>query len=129
SAAVVLATIVALVAISWRLTLLALVVAPLLIGILQPLLRKLRKGHRRLSNQYGDMTAVVQEAVSGIRLVKSFRGEAYEEARFLDASTRYAKGMVRVTRLAVLSQPITETIGTAIAVVLLWIGARQVLVE
>src|SRR5688572_11850566 len=48
---------------SWRLFLLAAVVAPLLIAILQPLLRRLRRGHRRLSNQYGEMTAVVQESV------------------------------------------------------------------
>ena len=126
SAAMVVATIVTLVLISWRLTLLALVVAPLLIGLLQPLLRKLRKGHRRLSNQYGEMTAVVQESVSGIRLVKSFGGEQYEEGRFRDGSSRYARGMVRVTRLAVLAQPITETVGTAIAVTILWAGARMV---
>ena len=109
-----------------RLTLLALVVAPLLIGLLQPLLRKLRKGHRRLSNQYGEMTAVVQESVSGIRLVKSFGGEGYEETRFREGSERYARGMVRVTRLSVLAQPITETVGTAIAVAILWVGARRV---
>jgi len=126
SAAVVVVTIVALVKISWRLTLLALVVAPVLIGLLQPLLRKLRQGHRKLSNQYGEMTAVVQESVSGIRLVKSFGGEHYEEARFRDGSGRYARGMVRVTRLAVLAQPITETVGTAIAVAILWVGARMV---
>lgn len=126
SAAMVVATIVTLVLISWRLTLLALVVAPLLIGLLQPLLRKLRKGHRRLSNQYGEMTAVVQESVSGIRLVKSFGGEQYEEGRFREGSSRYARGMVRVTRLAVLAQPITETVGTAIAVTILWAGARMV---
>jgi subfamily B ATP-binding cassette protein MsbA len=126
SAAVVVTTVAALLTFSWRLTLLALVVAPLLIGLLQPLLRKLRKGHRRLSNQYGEMNAVVQESVSGIRLVKSFGGEAYEETRFRDGSGRYARGMVRVTRLAVLAQPITETVGTAIAVTILWVGARMV---
>jgi len=126
SVATVLVTIVGLIAISWRLTLLALVVAPMLIGLLQPLLRKLRKGHRRLSNQYGEMTAVVQEAVSGIRLVKSFGGEGYEEGRFRDGSGRYARGMVRVTRLAALAQPVTETVGTAIAVAILWVGARAV---
>ena len=126
SVATVIVTIVGLIAISWRLTLLALVVAPMLIGLLQPLLRKLRKGHRRLSNQYGEMTAVVQEAVSGIRLVKSFGGEAYEEERFRDGSGRYARGMVRVTRIAALAQPITETVGTAIAVAILWVGARAV---
>jgi subfamily B ATP-binding cassette protein MsbA len=126
SVATVIVTIVGLIAISWRLTLLALVVAPMLIGLLQPLLRKLRKGHRRLSNEYGEMTAVVQEAVSGIRLVKSFGGEGYEEGRFREGSGRYARGMVRVTRIAALAQPITETVGTAIAVAILWVGARAV---
>jgi len=126
SVATVVVTIAGLIAISWRLTLLALVVAPILIGLLQPLLRKLRKGHRRLSNQYGEMTAVVQESVSGIRLVKSFGGEAYEEGRFREGSSRYARGMVRVTRIAALAQPITETVGTAIAVAILWFGARAV---
>lgn len=126
SAAVVIATLITIWVMSWRLTLLAVVVAPILIGLLQPLLRKLRKGHRRLSNEYGEMTAVVQESVSGIRLVKSFGGETYEEMRFREGSGRYARGMVRVTRLAVLAQPITETVGTAIAVTILWVGARMV---
>ncbi|CAA9314551.1 MAG: Efflux ABC transporter, permease/ATP-binding protein [uncultured Gemmatimonadaceae bacterium] len=129
SGAVVLTTVAALFAISWRLTLLALVVAPLLVAALQPLLRRLRTGHRRLGDQQGELTAIVQESVSGIRLVKSFRGEAYETQRFMAASNRLAKGLTRVSRLAYLAQPITETIGTAIAVALLWVGARQVLVE
>jgi subfamily B ATP-binding cassette protein MsbA len=129
SGAVVVTTIVAMVAISWELTLLALVIAPILIGLLQPLLRGLRKWHRRLGNQYGEITSVVQEAVSGIRLVKAYRGEAYEERRFLEASGKYARGMVRVARISALAQPITETVGTAIAVLILWIGAREVLVD
>ncbi|HEX5581592.1 MAG TPA: ABC transporter transmembrane domain-containing protein [Gemmatimonadaceae bacterium] len=117
--ATVIVTVYALFAMSWELTLLALVVAPLLIAALQPILRKLRKGHRRLGNQHGEMTAVVQEAVSGIRLVKSFGAEGYEERRFVEASGTYARGTARMTRLAVLAQPITETIGTAIAVLIL----------
>ncbi|NUQ12968.1 MAG: ABC transporter ATP-binding protein [Gemmatimonadaceae bacterium] len=127
NAAVVLTAIVVLFRISWQLTLVALVVAPLLIGLLQPILRSLRRGHRRLSNQFGDMTAVVQEVVSGIRLVKSFGGEAWEEARFREASNRYARGLRRVTRLSQLAIPITETVGTAVAVIVLWVGARLVL--
>ena len=129
STAMVLTAIAAMFAISWRLSLLALVVAPLLIGLLQPILRKLRKGHMRLGNQYGEMTSVVQEAVQGMRLVKSFGGEAYEEGRFREASDRYARGMVRVNRIAFLAQPITETVATAIAMVILLVGARQVQVE
>ena len=128
SAAMVITSIVTLFAISWRLTLLTLIVAPLLIGLLQPVLRSLRRGHRKLSGQFGDMTAVVQEAVSGIRLVKSFGGEEYEHGRFRAASDTYARGMMRVTRLAQLAIPITETVGTGVAVIVLWFGAREVLV-
>ena len=129
SGAMVITSVVTLFAISWRLALLTLVVAPLLIGLLQPVLRSLRRGHRKLSNQFGDMTAVVQEAVSGIRLVKSFGGEDYEYARFREASDRYARGMMRVTRLSQLAIPITETVGTGVAVIVLWFGAREVLVS
>lgn len=110
-----------------RLTLYAIVVAPLIIGLLQPILRKLRKGHRRLRAEYGEITSVLQEVVSGIRLVKSFRGEAYEDDRFLGASARYSKGMTRIQRLSLLSGPLTEVLGTVVAVVILWLGAREVL--
>lgn len=123
----ILATIVVLVTWSPKLTLLSLVIAPLLTAALQPLLRKLRRGHRRLRNEYGELTSVLQEVVSGIRLVKSFRGEGYETRRFSDASHRYSQGMKRVARVSLLSGPLTEIIGTSVAVVILWIGAREVL--
>jgi subfamily B ATP-binding cassette protein MsbA len=129
SGALVAAYVAFLFAISWQLTLLALVVAPLLIAFLQPLLRKLRTGYRRLANDYGEMTSVVQESVGGMRLVKSFGAEGYEERRFVEASDRYSRGMVRVTRISYLAQPITEVVGTLIAVLILWIGARQVLAD
>src|ERR671922_2204726 len=66
---------------------------------------------------------------TGIRLVKSFRGEQYEERRFVDASGRYSSGMTRMSRISLLSAPLTEIIGTSIAVLVLWIGARQVLLS
>jgi subfamily B ATP-binding cassette protein MsbA len=120
-------TIVILLNYSVRLTFVALVIAPLLTLSLQPVLRKLRKGHRRLRGDYGEITSVLQEVVSGVRLVKSFRGEAYEDDRFTGASHRYSSGMVRITRIASLSQPMTEMIGTSVAMLILWIGAREVL--
>ena len=119
-------TIVALVAMSPRLALYSLVVAPVITAVLQPILRKLRRGHRTLRNEYGEITSVLQEVVSGVRLVKSFRGEPYEDARFTGASGAYTRGMVRITRLALLSGPITEVLGTVVAVGVLWLGARDV---
>jgi subfamily B ATP-binding cassette protein MsbA len=129
SAALVLAYIAVLLSTSLSLTLIALLVAPLVIGALQPLLKRLRRGYRRIGDDYGEMTSVLQEAVTGVRLVKSFRAEPYEEKRFLDASGRYSEGLMRITRVAFLSQPITEFLGTLVAVAILWIGARMVLVS
>jgi ATP-binding cassette, subfamily B, bacterial MsbA len=115
--------------ISWKMTLMALIIVPVLGGTLSPLLRKLRKGNRRKGNQHGEMTSVVQETVSGIRLVKSFGAEGVEVARFSEASNRYAQLTVRLTRLSQLAGPVTEVIGVSVATALLWLGARQVLVE
>jgi subfamily B ATP-binding cassette protein MsbA len=120
-------TIVILLNYSVKLTFVSLVIAPLLTLSLQPVLRKLRKGHRRLRGDYGEITSVLQEVVSGVRLVKSFRGEPYEDRRFTEASGRYSSGMVRITRFASLSQPMTELIGTSVAMLILWIGVRDVL--
>jgi subfamily B ATP-binding cassette protein MsbA len=129
SGAQVLFTIVALVSMSWKLTVVSLVGAPLITVALMPVLRKLRKGHRRLGNQHGELTSIVQEAVAGIRLVKAFRAEPFETARFTEANEAFARGNVKVGRLAMLSQPVTETLGTVVAVVVLWLGARLVLVD
>jgi ATP-binding cassette, subfamily B, bacterial MsbA len=128
SAALVLSYVAFLFGLSWRLTLVALLVAPLLIGSLQPLLRKLRTRARRRGNIHGEMASVLQETIGGIRLVKSFAAEPYEEQRFMEGSERYAGSTVRLTRLAFLAPPITEIVGTTVALTLLWIGAREVLV-
>lgn len=127
SAAVVLIYIAYLWGISRRLTFIALVLAPALILALRPLLSRLRNRYRRLHDDHGEMMSVLQESVSGIRLVKSFSAEGHEEAKFVDASHRYSKGLVRTSRLALLSQPITETMATTITVLLLWYGATLVL--
>lgn len=129
SGAQVIATLVAMFTTSWRLSLAALVIAPVTIGAIQPVLRKLRKGYRRLGNEQGEMTSLVQEVVSGVRLVKSYRAEAREDAKFTARNEAYAKGFVRVGRLALLSGPVTETLGTFTAVIILWYGAQLVLEE
>ncbi|HEY2850186.1 MAG TPA: ABC transporter ATP-binding protein [Gemmatimonadaceae bacterium] len=122
----VIVTIVILVTMSPRLALISLVIVPMISLLLQPLLRRLRHGHRRLRNEYGEITSVLQEVISGIRLVKSFRGEYYEDERFTGASGNYTRGMVRITRISLLSGPITEVLGTIVAVIVLGIGAGQV---
>jgi subfamily B ATP-binding cassette protein MsbA len=127
SASLVIVYIAILFSISWKLSLIALVILPLLAFSLQPMLKKLRRGNLRRGNVHGEMTSVLQETISGIRLVKASRAESYEEARFSDGSNKYARSSLKLTRLALLAPPVTEIIGTLIAVLVLWVGAWQVL--
>jgi subfamily B ATP-binding cassette protein MsbA len=127
SGSLVLVYIAILFSISWQLSLIALVILPLLGFSLQPMLKKLRRGNLRRGNIHGEMTSVLQETISGIRLVKASGTESYEESRFAEGSNKYARSSLKLTRLALLAPPITEIIGTLIAVLILWIGAWQVL--
>jgi subfamily B ATP-binding cassette protein MsbA len=127
AASLVIVYIAILFSISWKLTLIALIILPLLGLSLQPMLRRLRKGKLRRGNVHGEMTSVLQETISGIRLVKASGTESYEEARFAEGSNKYARSSLKMTRLALVAPPVTEVIGTLIAVLVLWIGALQVL--
>jgi subfamily B ATP-binding cassette protein MsbA len=127
SAAQVVTIVAVLFVMSWRLALLSLLIAPLISAIIQPILRRLRERHRRLRADYGDISSTLQEVVSGIRLVKSYRAEPYEDRRFTTASGAYTRGMVRTVRLALLAGPVTEVLATIIAMIILWYGSHQVL--
>jgi ATP-binding cassette, subfamily B, bacterial MsbA len=129
STAQVVSTIAIMFAVSWKLSLASLVVVPLTVLSLQPVLRKLRKGHRRMGNEQGEITSMVQEVVSGIRLIKSYGAEVREQQRFVTRNAAFAKGYVRIGRLAQMSGPVTETLGAVMAVAILWFGAQLVLEE
>lgn len=129
SSAQVISTIAIMFAVSWKLSLASLVVVPITVLALQPVLRKLRKGHRRMGNEHGEITSMVQEVVSGIRLIKSYGAETREEQRFVTRNAAFARGYVKIGRLALMSGPVTESLGAVMAVSILWYGARLVLIE
>ena len=111
---------------SWQLTLLSLVLAPFLILGLRPLVRRLQRGYVDVLNDRGDLTALMQETVSGVRLVKAYAAEPYERGRFFGAADRYTRGQIRMQRISILSGPISELFGAVVTVVLLWVGASMV---
>ena len=114
-----------LIALSWRLTILSLVLAPVLILGLRPLVRRLHRGFLRTLDDRGDLTALMQETVAGVRLVKAYAAEPFERKRFFAAADRYARGVIKMQRLATLSGPISESFGALVTVALLWVGASM----
>jgi subfamily B ATP-binding cassette protein MsbA len=112
---------------SWRLTLVALVAGPLVAIFLSPILRRLKGSYGKAFQQRGELMSVAQETMSGIRLVKSFGAEEHERERFSLSSRWYARRMVRANALSQAAGPISETLSSVIAIVLIWIGANMVL--
>ena len=112
---------------SWQLTLVALVTGPLVAVGLSPILRRLKGSYGKAFQQRGELVSVAQETMSGIRLVKSFGAEEHERERFSRSSHGYARRMVRANALSQAAGPISETLSSVIAIVLIWIGANMVL--
>jgi len=115
-----------MIAISWQLTAIALVALPAMFGIWLPLLRKLRRGDRRVLDLAGEVASHIQETVLGIRLVKSFAAERFERNRFHRLSHRYYRAFVRTDGMRAAAGPLTETMAAFGTVLLLWFGSRLV---
>jgi subfamily B ATP-binding cassette protein MsbA len=116
-------------ALSWKLTLAAFIVIPGTMAIWGPLVKKLRRGDRRVLELAGEVNSHIQETLSGIRLVKSSGAEAAERTRFHGLTGDYFRTFVRTERWRALAAPLTEMLAAVGTVVILWYGARQVVVE
>jgi subfamily B ATP-binding cassette protein MsbA len=121
--------VVIMLALSWKLTLAAFIVIPGTMGIWGPLVKKLRRGDRRVLDLAGEVNSHIQETLSGIRLVKSSGAEAHERSRFHTLTHDYFRTFVRTERWRALAAPLTEMLAAVGTVVILWYGARLVVVE
>ncbi|MGH7505464.1 MAG: ABC transporter ATP-binding protein, partial [Longimicrobiales bacterium] len=123
----VLTSIVAMLLISPRLTILALIVLPAMFGMWGRLLKRLRRGDHRILDLAGEVTSHLQETVGGVRQVKGAGAEDFEKRRFSELTRSYYKAFVRTERLRAVASPLTEMMGAAGTLLLLWYGARLVL--
>jgi len=114
---------------SWKLSLLTVILVPLNIGIISIISRKLRKGSRRAQERMADMTAVLQETISGVRVVKAFGMEEFEKNKFDMFNLKYFKEYLKMRRIAEVASPSSETLGALASVVILWYGGRLVIAE
>ena len=117
---------VAMLAISWKLTLAAFLVIPGAMIIWGPLVRVLRRRDRRVLHLGGEVNAHIQETLAGIRLVKASSAEERERRRFHGLTGEYFRTFLRAELARSLAAPMTEMLAAAGTVVLLWYGARLV---
>ncbi len=116
----------AMLLISWKLTVAAFVVIPAAMGIWGPLVNVLRRRDRRVLHLGGEVNSHLFETLAGIRLVKSSSAEDRERARFQLLTSEYYSQFLRAEVARAFAAPLTEILAAVGTVVLLWYGARLV---
>ena len=117
------------VSISWRLTLLALVILPFSMLIIAWIGLKLRKQSAVIQAKMADITSILQETISGVKIVKAFGMESYENKKFSDETRSFFKMMLHIVRIRNASSPITEFLSVIVGVVIIYYGGVLVLEE
>jgi len=113
--------------ISWQLALLTVVVLPLSAAVMITVGRYVRRYSRRSQERMADLHSIVEESVSGIRVVKAFGMQRFEIGRFREANESFFRAMLKMSRVRILNSPVNEFLGTVAGVTILWFGGKAVL--
>ncbi len=111
----------------YELTLMVIVLLPisgLLIGqIGKSLKRTSAKGQIKM----GELLSTIEETISGLRNIKAFNAIDWANSNFQETNHRYNRLMVRLYRKRDLASPLSEFLGIAVAVFVIWYGGKIIL--
>jgi len=114
-----------LILISWKLTLMAAIVLPIVFGFIYWMGKKLRRYSHRSQEKMGDVNSVLEETVSNIRIVKAYAMEDFEIQKLFKATGEYFKALVRMTRIRHLNSPVSEILIICAGIsILLYAGTK-----
>ena len=111
---------------SWRLSLMAMVILPPVGLALATIGRKMRKRSGQAQERMGDLTGILQETVTGARVVKAFGMESFERERFDRANQDYYRAFVHLRRVSAAARPVSEYAVVLVAVAMLWFAGREI---
>ncbi|MEO6832924.1 MAG: ABC transporter ATP-binding protein [Chitinophagaceae bacterium] len=87
----------------------------------------LRRYARTMSEQMSDINSVLDETLSGIRVVKAFNAEKWQYLRFLKLNNENYRLRNKSASRQELASPLSETMGVIVVAIILWFGGRLVL--
>jgi len=111
---------------SWKMTVMALVLMPASLIVIIRIGKRLRTLSTRQQEQMADLTSTLQETVYGIRVIKAFAMEKFENNKFMTQSQALFKQVFRINYVMKLSSPLTEQMSMVVALFLLWFGGSRV---
>jgi len=112
---------------SWQLTAITLLLIPLLIVLAIIYGRRIRNMSTEVQDRMAEASSVLEETISGVRIVQSFAREPYEVERFSGAIEHAFSASMRRTKTRAQFVPIVSFSGFGALVFVLWFGGRQVL--
>jgi len=111
---------------NWQLTLSTLIIAPLMAVLIGWFGERLQKVSRRSQNQVSDLSALLTEVFSGIRLVQAFAAEDYALKRFSQEAERNRKAKYAAEKLKAIQFPVVGFLQAMSILLLLLLGGWQI---
>lgn len=112
---------------SWSLTLFVFFMLPIAGFITGRIGRSLKKPSRKGQDKMGELLSTIDESLSGLNIIKAFNAEKRMEERFRSETRDYYKTMNRLMWRRFLAHPVSEFLGTAIIIIVLWYGGSLIL--
>jgi len=112
---------------NWRLSLFAIVVLPLSAYPMVRFGNRLRRIATSGQERTADMSTALQEALTGIRIVKGFTREAGETQRFTRFNEAYFHTNMKSTQVSAVTSPVLEAVGVIGVAGIIWYGGSQVI--
>ncbi len=114
---------------SWSLTIFVFVMFPIAGFIIGRIGKSLKKESRKGQHKMGEILSIVEEDLSGLRIIKAFNAEHKATDRFEKENTNYFQIMNQLMWRRFLAHPASEFLGTAVIIIVLWYGGRLILNE
>ncbi|MBE6099188.1 MAG: lipid A export permease/ATP-binding protein MsbA [Anaerovibrio sp.] len=122
-------SLVMMVYLDWRLSLLTLMTIPLVGYAMKIFGRKLKSSGTLIQERMADITSMLQESISAIRVVKSFVREAYEIKRFEEQNVLNFQAAMKNVKLMSLLTPTVEFLAAVAVTFIVWFGGYEVVNE
>ena len=116
-----------LVLISWQLTLFAIIIIPTIGWFMGWIGRKLKAQSIKAQALWSDTMTVVEEMLGGLHIIKAFCAEGKMRDKFNTINSTYRNDIMKVNIRQNLGHPLSEFLGTAMIVIVLWFGGVLVL--
>ncbi|HSD06957.1 ABC transporter ATP-binding protein [Flavobacterium sp.] len=122
-------TIVAMFAISFKLTIFVFIFIPISGYLISKIGKSLKSKSERIQYEGGYLISIVEESLSGMKVVKSYNAENSFKNKFNDSVMRLLKLSNSIGKKNNLASPMSEFMGIVVIAILLWYGGNMVLVE